>query len=124
MCYLRLRESKRHFYSCPQRRPLAIYVYYLQRPMYLTVQTLAWIVSYGWLVLPGVYLLFVYLKRHKRARSLEKEYAPAGRASFSSLTTNQAQAILKDLTELEFPKVFGYSIVFALFKVCGGDNLC
>ena len=33
------------------------------------------------------------------------------------MTTDDAQAILKDLTELEFPKFFGFSIIFALFKV-------
>lgn len=35
------------------------------------------------------------------------------------MTTSDAQAILKDLTELEFPKLFGFSIIFALFKTYG-----
>ncbi|KAF6227091.1 hypothetical protein HO133_008532 [Letharia lupina] len=35
------------------------------------------------------------------------------------MTTDDAQAILKDLTELEFPKFFGFSIIFALFKTYG-----
>lgn len=39
------------------------------------------------------------------------------------MTTNDAQAILKDLTELEFPKVFGFSIIFALFKTYGIPNV-
>lgn len=34
------------------------------------------------------------------------------------MTTDQAQSILKDLTELEFPKIFGFSVIFALFKAC------
>ncbi|KAK4694526.1 hypothetical protein P7C71_g3072, partial [Lecanoromycetidae sp. Uapishka_2] len=38
------------------------------------------------------------------------------------MTTNDAQAILKDLTELEFPKFFGFSIIFALFKLPGDDG--
>ena len=63
------------------------------------------------------YLLTVQHLRYRRARQLEKKYSPAGRSSFCHLTTNDAQAILKDLTELEFPKFFGFSIIFALFKV-------
>ena len=64
-----------------------------------------------------IYILLVHLLRHQRAKGLEKRFSPAGRASFCRMTTNDAQAILKDLTELEFPKLFGFSIIFALFKV-------
>ena len=39
------------------------------------------------------------------------------RRDFSRLTADEAQTVLKDLTELEFPKLMGFSIVFALFKV-------
>jgi hypothetical protein len=35
------------------------------------------------------------------------------------MTTNDAQSILKDLTEMEFPKIMGLSIIFALFKTYG-----
>ena len=63
------------------------------------------------------YLVIVRLHRYDRARSFEKGFAPHGKASYRNLTNNQAQAILKDLTELEFPKFFGFSIIFALFKV-------
>lgn len=63
------------------------------------------------------YVLLVSLLRHQRAKTLRTKYSPAGRASFSRMTTNDAQAILKDLTELEFPQFFGFSIIFALFKV-------
>jgi len=66
------------------------------------------------------YLVIVYLLRHGRARSLQKRYGLTIRASFARMTTNEAQAILRDLTELEFPTVFGFSIIFALFK--GGDS--
>lgn len=65
------------------------------------------------------YLAIVYLLRHKRARSLPKRYGLTTRASFARMTIEEAQAILKDLTELEFPKVFGFSIIFALFKEGG-----
>ena len=63
-----------------------------------------------------IYLLLVRLLRDQRAKSLERRFSPAGRASLCRMTTNDAQAILKDLTELEFPKLFGFSIIFALFK--------
>lgn len=69
------------------------------------------------------YLILVSFLRHQRARSLEKTFSPAARASFASMTTNDAQAILKDLTELEFPKFFGFSIIFALFKVWRASKL-
>ncbi|MCJ1362835.1 hypothetical protein MMC16_001941 [Acarospora aff. strigata] len=35
------------------------------------------------------------------------------------MTVDDVQAILKDLTELEFPKIMGFSIIFALFKTYG-----
>lgn len=66
-----------------------------------------------------VYILLVHLLRDRRAKSLERRFSPAGRASFCRMTTDDAQAILKDLTELEFPKFFGFSIIFALFKTYG-----
>ena len=63
------------------------------------------------------YMALVRLLRHQRAKSMPRRYGLDGRASFAKMTTDQAQAILKDLTELEFPKIFGFSIIFALFKV-------
>ena len=41
------------------------------------------------------------------------------RSSFASLSADQAQDVLKDLVEMEFPKLMGFSIVFALFKTYG-----
>ena len=35
------------------------------------------------------------------------------------MTTDQAQSVLKELVEIEFPKLMGFSIVFALFKTYG-----
>lgn len=63
-----------------------------------------------------VYLAVVYLLRHRRASSLPKRYGLTTRTSFARMTVDDAQSILKDLTELEFPKIFGFSIIFALFK--------
>lgn len=73
--------------------------------------------SIGLIVL--AYMALVRLLRYERARSLQIQYSPQGRASFAEMTTSDAQKILKDLTELEFPKVFGFSIIFALFKTYG-----
>lgn len=86
--------------------------------MQLTSYALALSQQWRFLFLPAllVYLVLVHLLRDRRAKSLERRFSPAGRASFCRMTTNDAQAILKDLTELEFPKFFGFSIIFALFK--------
>lgn len=63
------------------------------------------------------YLVTVRLLRYQRARNIPIRYGLRDRTSFARMTNDQAQAIMKDLTELEFPKVFGFSIIFALFKV-------
>lgn len=63
------------------------------------------------------YLFLVHLLRYQRAKSLERKYAPAGKESFRNMTVDDAQAILKTLTELEFPKLYGVSMVVALFRV-------
>ena len=64
-----------------------------------------------------LYLLVVRILRNRRSKALQAKYAPNGRKDFQNLTNHAAQAILKDLTELEFPKFFGFSVIFALFKV-------
>ena len=64
-----------------------------------------------------VYLLLVRVLRFQRAKSLEKRYAPCGRESFRRMTADDAQAILKTLAELEFPSLYGFSMVVALFRV-------
>ena len=71
-----------------------------------------------WLVLcPLIYLLVVHILRCQRARSLERKYAPEGRKSFRRMTADDAQEILKTLAELEFPSLYGFSMVVALFRV-------
>ena len=92
--------------------------------MQLTSYVFASWQSWKVLLIPAllVYVLLVHLLRDRRAKSLEKRFSPAGRASFCHLTTNDAQTILKDLTELEFPKLFGFSIIFALFKAGSPDS--
>ena len=64
-----------------------------------------------------MYLLIVHYFRYRRARGLEKKYAPEGRTSFRNMTADDAQTILKTLAELEFPSLYGFSMVVALFRV-------
>ncbi|KAI9842237.1 MAG: hypothetical protein M1837_007382 [Sclerophora amabilis] len=66
-----------------------------------------------------VYLGVVSVLRFRRARSLATRFGFTDRASFSRMTVDDAQAILKELGELEFPKIMRLSIVFALFKTYG-----
>ena len=75
----------------------------------------------GWLSLIAglLYLSTVRILRYQRARALEQQYAPAGRASFSNLTATDAQGILKTLAELEFPKIYAFSMVVAIFRTYG-----
>lgn len=63
------------------------------------------------------YLILVYLFRFQRAKRLQKRYAPAGRESFRSMTADDAQAIIKTLAELEFPSLYGFSMLMSLFRV-------
>ena len=65
------------------------------------------------------YLFLVHILRYRRASSLERKYAPGGKKSFRNMTADDAQAILKTLAELEFPSLYGFSMVVALFRVSG-----
>ncbi len=67
------------------------------------------------------YMALVSKLRYRRAAYLQTKYNLTTRSSFHTMSTDNAQLILKDLTELEFPTVFGFSIIFALFK--GGNVL-
>ena len=64
-----------------------------------------------------VYLLLVHLLRFRRAISLERRYGPRGGKSLRDMTADDAQTILKALAELEFPSLYGFSTVVALFRV-------
>ena len=63
------------------------------------------------------YIFLVHMLRYQRAKSLARKYAPAGRESFRKMTAEDAQAILKTLAELEFPSLYGFSMIMALFRV-------
>ncbi|KAL6713474.1 hypothetical protein ACLMJK_008939 [Lecanora helva] len=65
------------------------------------------------------YVLLVRALRHHREKSLVAKYAPGGRESLRSMTADDAQAILKTLAELEFPKLYGLAMVVALFRTYG-----
>lgn len=65
------------------------------------------------------YSSIVRLLRYRRANALIKKYAPAGQASFQHLTNMEAQAILKNLAELEFPALYGTSMVMANVRTYG-----
>ena len=64
-----------------------------------------------------IYLALVRLLRFQRAQQLPRKFQMTRRDTFKTMTADQAQDVLKYLTELEFPKFMGFSIVFALFKV-------
>lgn len=74
-----------------------------------------------WTILLGptalIYVALVHALRYRRCKSLQKRYSPAGREDFKNMTSEDAQAILKTLAELEFPKLYGFSMVVALFRV-------
>ncbi|CAF9921188.1 MAG: hypothetical protein HETSPECPRED_004458 [Heterodermia speciosa] len=73
-----------------------------------------------WLVLCLlIYLPIVHILRYQRATSLERKYAPEGRKSLRNMTAEDAQSILKTLAELEFPSLYGFSMVVALFRTYG-----
>ena len=90
-------------------------------PMLIDVTSttaLSWQVPWTIIFVPTVlvYMAAVSMLRYQRATNLQKRYNFTTRASFHTMSTDDAHAILKDLTELEFPKIFGFSIIFALFK--------
>jgi hypothetical protein len=66
-----------------------------------------------------VYFFTVRRLRYRRRDAIKRKHGMHSRSDFSSLTADQAQDVLKDLVEMEFPKLMGFSIVFALFKTYG-----
>ena len=64
-----------------------------------------------------VYVFIVRILRYKRSEGLGARFTAGGK-KFSDMTAEDAQSILKTLAELEFPKLYGLSMVVALFRVC------
>ncbi len=62
-----------------------------------------------WKILLGpaalIYVVLVHILRYRRCKRLQTRYSPAGREDFKRMTSEDAQAILKTLAELEFPKL-------------------
>lgn len=67
-------------------------------------------------LVPLSYILLVAMLRHQRARRMPRRFGFI-QDDYTKMTADQAQMILKELTELEFPTSMGFSIIFAVFKV-------
>ena len=63
-----------------------------------------------------IYVFVVRMLRYQRSQSLQARFTAGGK-KFSDMTAEDAQSILKMLAELEFPKLYGLSMVVALFRV-------
>ena len=63
------------------------------------------------------WLFAVRALRYRRVREMTKTYASAGEESFKHMTAEDAQELLKTLAELEFPSLYGFSMVVAIFRV-------
>lgn len=72
-----------------------------------------------WIFLTVLYLLLVRLLRYRRVDAIKRKHGMRERSEYATLTADQAQDILQELVEMEFPKFMGFSIVFALFKTYG-----
>ncbi|KAG6041917.1 hypothetical protein E4U41_000406 [Claviceps citrina] len=57
--------------------------------------------------------------RFRRVRATRRAFGFSDRRSLAAMTSVQAQSIVRDLTEWEFPFLFRRSIQFALFKTYG-----
>lgn len=64
------------------------------------------------------YLLLVRFLRYRRRDDFQKRYPYKTREEMASMSLSDAAAIIRELSEQEFPTIFYTSISFALFKVC------
>lgn len=62
------------------------------------------------------FLLYIRQYRFQRAKRLSQPYGPKGR-QLSSMTLNEADAIIDELQTLEFPTAFDKARAYALLKV-------
>lgn len=69
------------------------------------------------LLLLTTYLLLVHILRYSRRDAMLKKFGYTTRESLAKMTNTDAQAIMSNLGELEFPRFFKMSLQFALFKV-------
>lgn len=75
--------------------------------------------SYLYLLVCLSYLALVALFRNRHLRSTLIKHPYTARASFASMTNEDAYQIQNDLSELEFPFTFEKSLQFALFRTYG-----
>ncbi|KAL9049663.1 MAG: hypothetical protein Q9162_007105 [Coniocarpon cinnabarinum] len=68
------------------------------------------------LLLILIYACIIRHFRHRRSQALPAANQFPDRQSYAAMTADQAQAILQELAELEFPRFYSLSIAFALFK--------
>lgn len=62
------------------------------------------------------YVCIVRCLRYRRVEAIKSKHGMLSRSHFAALSADQAQDVLQELVEMEFPKLMGFSIVFALFK--------
>ncbi|GKT41410.1 mycophenolic acid synthesis protein B [Colletotrichum spaethianum] len=61
--------------------------------------------------------------RFKRITNFQKQMGFSDRDSLALMTNNQAQLILKNIIEFEFPKMYILSLQFAIFKTYGIETM-
>ncbi|KAI1748138.1 hypothetical protein F4782DRAFT_518320 [Xylaria castorea] len=66
-----------------------------------------------------LYAILCTTLRFRQTRAIANKFGYTTRASFASMTVDDAYQIQKWLAEQEFPKVFSASVFFALFKTYG-----
>ncbi|KAL4736097.1 hypothetical protein BDV11DRAFT_207913 [Aspergillus similis] len=69
------------------------------------------------------YLVLCSTLRHRRARRQAKRLNYPDRQSLSRMTNVEAQAIIQEMAEWEFPTTFTKSLQFALFKTYGVPSI-
>ncbi|CZT05072.1 uncharacterized protein RAG0_11314 [Rhynchosporium agropyri] len=88
-----------------------------------SLEIVSWVGSATWATYAVGGLLFYILLcstlRFNRRDAMLKKYNFIDRKSLARMTNVEAQAIISQLAELEFPKTFYTSIQFALFKTYG-----
>ena len=75
-----------------------------------------WVPFLGFWVLP--YMLIVRCFRYQRVNKIKKGYGFTNNPnSYNNMTPDEAQAILKNLAEWDFPFVFEFGWISEFFKV-------
>ena len=62
------------------------------------------------------YMALVRLLRYRKRNSIARQYPYKTRADFAKMTADEAQAILKQVFQVEFPFLTEKALQFALFR--------